>query len=213
MKNNNWNNINQFVTHYQPKRSFFDLDPPIKIRTSQIVPFSCEEVCQVVAAVNEYKEFVPFCIDSKIIRSDGNDFICEVVIGYNGSLFSTFQESYISVVTTDWPYKVTSVANSNDTFKFLVNEWRFVPRGKKECELHFAVDVKFNTSFYTSALRLLFCQISERQMWAFEKRCKERYRSSSSSSSPLSPPSTLTHFHSPSPVSSSMGLANAKLNT
>lgn len=58
------------------------------------VPFSCAEMFDVVADVNRYREFLPFCVDSRVLRRP-NDNVMEAALRVG---FKVFTESYTSRV-------------------------------------------------------------------------------------------------------------------
>ncbi|CAN0411643.1 unnamed protein product, partial [Scytosiphon promiscuus] len=39
-----------------------------KHREKRVVPYSPEQFFEVVADVDSYKEFVPFCVDSRVVK-------------------------------------------------------------------------------------------------------------------------------------------------
>jgi hypothetical protein len=58
----------------QPRRSIFQLlTPPERVTyaDARAVPFTALQVFEVVADVNQYKHFVPFCVDSRVLRNYG----------------------------------------------------------------------------------------------------------------------------------------------
>lgn len=51
-----------------------------------MVPFSPEQFFDVVADVKNYKKFIPFCVDSKIVRIiDENAMEAELSVGFKVS--------------------------------------------------------------------------------------------------------------------------------
>lgn len=63
-------------------------------RESKVVPFSCEQMFDVVADVDRYHEFLPFCVDSRVLRRP-NDNVMEAALRIG---FRVFTESYTSRV-------------------------------------------------------------------------------------------------------------------
>jgi coenzyme Q-binding protein COQ10 len=78
---------------------FFSFSNPnsslIKNHTdTKIVPFSPEEMFDVVADVDQYKHFLPFCMDSQVLRRP-NENVMEAKLKIG---FHIFTESYTSRV-------------------------------------------------------------------------------------------------------------------
>jgi coenzyme Q-binding protein COQ10 len=90
-----------FHYHHQQgrRRFFFSFSNPnsslIKNHTdTKIVPFSPEEMFDVVADVDQYKHFLPFCMDSQVLRRP-NENVMEAKLKIG---FHIFTESYTSRV-------------------------------------------------------------------------------------------------------------------
>lgn len=80
-------------------RTFFSFASPAQALVkshseTKVVPFSPEEMFDVVADVNKYHEFLPFCVDSRVLRRP-NDNVMEAALRIG---FKVFTESYTSRV-------------------------------------------------------------------------------------------------------------------
>jgi hypothetical protein len=81
------------------QRTFFSFPTPgrslVKSHTeTRVVPFSCSEMFDVVADVDRYSEFLPFCVESRVLRRP-NDNVMEAALRVG---FNIFTESYTSRV-------------------------------------------------------------------------------------------------------------------
>ena len=56
---------------------------------------------EVVADIEKYKDFLPWCKSSEILERDGNELKAELAIG-----FQMFEEKYVSKVVLDEPKSV-----------------------------------------------------------------------------------------------------------
>lgn len=137
--------------------------------------YSPEQLFNVVAAVDLYHGFVPWCQRSEVLKEypDGS-FDAELEIG-----FKFLVESYISHVeferpkwikvrtcfcfqlricwkiVTDglynmiWIRAIQTTARDTGLFDHLINLWQFKPGPiPGTCDLHFHVDFKFNSPLY-----------------------------------------------------------------
>lgn len=80
-------------------RSFFSFASPAQALVkshseTKVVPFSPEEMFDVVADVNKYHEFLPFCVESRVLRRP-NENVMEAALRIG---FKVFTESYTSRV-------------------------------------------------------------------------------------------------------------------
>lgn len=121
-----------------------------------ILGYSREQMCNLVFDVARYKEFVPFCVDSKImnevprpgklnltklsrnnmslnlknIDSSLSNKQLHLPRHFRAKLeigYPPIQESYISNVTSVHPTNVKSVSRDTNLFEYLINEWKFHP--------------------------------------------------------------------------------------
>jgi coenzyme Q-binding protein COQ10 len=116
-------------------RSFFSFPNPLTnpdalTKTHQetkIVPFSPEDMYDVVADVDRYREFLPFCVDSKVLRRP-NDNVMEASLRIG---FKVFTEAYTSRVIMKRPEKIVIKSIESPTFKrierYAIRGWPGVP--------------------------------------------------------------------------------------
>eukprot|EP01083_Nonionella_stella_P022018 60883_1 len=136
----------------------------------QLFPHSPESVFDVVADVAHYKEFVPWCTDSRVAHLTDDGCQCELTVGFN-----VFSEKYISNVTLKPYSKVISVAESG-VFDFLETTWRFEPgptSGQSWVDFHVAFRFRSEAHRYFS--EMFFSEVTERMLCAFQSRCDEVY--------------------------------------
>ncbi|KAL6511596.1 hypothetical protein OROGR_021193 [Orobanche gracilis] len=99
----------------------------------------------VVAAVDLYEDFVPWCQRSEIMRHnpDGS-FDAELEIG-----FKFLVESYVSHVELNKLKSIKTTSSQSSIFDHLINIWEFNPGPVPgTCDLYFLVDFKFQSPFY-----------------------------------------------------------------
>ncbi|KAK6160699.1 hypothetical protein DH2020_004080 [Rehmannia glutinosa] len=89
----------------------------------RVLGYSPEQLFNVVAAVDLYEDFVPWCQRSEIIRHnpDGS-FHAELEIG-----FKFLVESYVSHVELNKPKSIKTTSSQSSLFDHLINIWEFNP--------------------------------------------------------------------------------------
>ena len=142
--------------------------------SSKTVQHSPEDLFAVVADVDRYREFVPFCVGSRVLRRTSHSrFEAELEIG-----FRLFNERYVSDVSLVPGESVTAeaVRTPGGLFERLVSTWRF-ERGAhpRECVVKFDIDFRVGSVLHAQAVRLFFEEVSRMQINAFEARCDEIY--------------------------------------
>lgn len=122
-----------------------------------------------VAGIEHYPEFLPWCKDARILSRDKNKLVADLVIGYK-----LFQEKFVSEVTLDRPHSIT-VNYRSGPLSHLSNAWEFKPKGRKGCEISFHVDFDFKSPLLRAAMNVFFDKALTRMVSAFETRAKELY--------------------------------------
>lgn len=146
-------------------------------REVRTVPFSAREVYAVVADVDSYADFVPWCTESLVTdRADSLCMIARLSVG-----FRALSESYSSVVTLDPGRSVKVDVPRSNLFDYLVNDWTFKPLcsdpDEKMSELSFHLRFAFRNPLYQQATDLFFEQVARQMVSAFEGRCHRLYGS------------------------------------
>ncbi|XP_030537875.1 coenzyme Q-binding protein COQ10 homolog, mitochondrial-like isoform X1 [Rhodamnia argentea] len=138
----------------------------------RVLGYSPEQLFDVVAAVDLYHGFVPWCQRSEILRYnlDGS-FDAELEIG-----FKFLVESYISHVELTRPKSIKTTASESTLFDHLINIWEFSPGPVPgSCSLHFLVDFKFQSPLYRQVASVFFKEVVARLVGSFSERCRLIY--------------------------------------
>jgi coenzyme Q-binding protein COQ10 len=135
----------------------------------RVVPYTPEQMFDLVAAVERYPEFLPWCVAARINRREGNVLWADLVIG-----FKLFRERFSSRVTLDRAARHIDVAYEKGPLKHLNNHWLFEPH-PQGCLIDFYVDFEFHSKVLQKAIGLLFNEAVQRMVGAFEKRATALY--------------------------------------
>lgn len=138
------------------------------------LPYAPEQLFDLVADVERYPEFLPWCIESKIVGREGDVFYADLIIGYK-----LFREKFGSKVSLDRPNHV-HVQYLRGPMKHLSNHWRFVPMPEGGCMIDFYVDFEFKNPVFQKLMGVFFNEIVRRMVSAFETRAAELYAASAS---------------------------------
>ncbi|XP_027149975.1 coenzyme Q-binding protein COQ10 homolog, mitochondrial [Coffea eugenioides] len=138
----------------------------------RVLGYSPEQLFAVVAAVDLYGDFLPWCHRSEIVRRnpDGS-FDAELEIG-----FKFLVESYMSHVELTKPRYIKTTASQSALFDHLINIWQFNPGPVPgTCNLYFLVDFKFQSPFYRQMANMFFKEVVSRLVGSFNDRCRLIY--------------------------------------
>lgn len=135
----------------------------------RVLPYTPEQLFDIVADIERYPDFLPWCVATRIRSRDGNVITADVVIG-----FKMFRENFTTRDVLDRPRRI-DVSYHEGPFKYLNNHWVFEPVGEASCELDFYIDFEFKTRLLQMAVGTLFNEAVKVMVSAFEKRAKAIY--------------------------------------
>jgi coenzyme Q-binding protein COQ10 len=143
---------------------------------SRYLPFSPAELYNLVADVERYPEFLPWCVGARVRRRDQEGqgdsarevLIADLVIG-----FKMVRERYTSRVELNDGR--IDVAYIEGPFKYLNNHWIFNPAADGGTNLDFSVDFEFRNRLLQSIIGALFNEAVKRMVLAFEHRAEALY--------------------------------------
>ncbi len=135
---------------------------------SRIVQYTPEQLFDLVADVDRYPRFLPWCVASRVRSRSDTLLVADLTIG-----FGPFRESFTSRVTLDRPSRVT-VKYENGPFRYLNNQWDFTPRDNGT-EVAFFVDFEFRSRILQAAIGVVFNEAVRRMVNAFLKRARDVY--------------------------------------
>ncbi|WFD18031.1 hypothetical protein MCAP1_000243 [Malassezia caprae] len=152
-----------------------------------VLPYTSEQLYAIVADVDSYKDFLPYCLDSRVLGPSGprakqNDpeatrFVdAELVIG-----FSALRESYISEVSMRPHEWVKAKAKPSPLFKGLDTAWHFrsLPQAPHmrtpQTEVTFTLAFAFSSPMYAAIAGQVFQKLSSSMIDAFQSRSEAVY--------------------------------------
>ncbi|KAL3340461.1 hypothetical protein AABB24_028878 [Solanum stoloniferum] len=137
-----------------------------------LTKYSPEQLYAVVAAVDLYEDFLPWCQRSEIIkRHPDGSFDAELEIG-----FKFLVESYVSHVELNKPKYIKTTATDTGLFDHLINVWEFNPGPTPgSCNLNFLVDFKFQSPLYRQVANMFFKEVVSKLVGSFHDRCRLIY--------------------------------------
>lgn len=138
------------------------------------MPYSADEMYALVADVEKYCEFLPWCAASRIRSRTPTD-TGEVIEADLVISFKVFRESFVSRVTLKPDQRRIDVEYLKGPFKYLNNHWQFEPVGGKACDVDFFVDFEFRSRTLQAVIGVVFNEAMRRIVRAFEQRAEALY--------------------------------------
>jgi len=137
---------------------------------SRFLPYTADFIYAIVADVERYPEFVPWCTGLRILRREpapyGEVLFAETLVGYR-----SLRERYTSRVELDPSQRHIDVAQTEGPFRQLENHWRFatVPGG---CRVDFSILFEFRSRMLGRLAGAALALVMGRMTDAFEARAR-----------------------------------------
>ena len=137
------------------------------------LPYSADQMFDLVADVKRYPEFLPW-VTAMRVRQDGpGETLADMIVGFKG-----LRETFTSRVRKERPTTIT-VDYIEGPLKFLRNEWRFRPE-PGGCAVEFTVDFAFKNRVFEMLAGQVFQAALRRMTSAFETRAAALYGTAAS---------------------------------
>ena len=133
------------------------------------LPYRPDQLYELVAGVERYPEFLPWCKAARITRREEGVFYADLVVA-----FKVFRERFSSKVILE-PKSAVHVQYINGPFRYLNNHWGFEPADDGGCVVDFYVDFEFRSRILQNLIGLLFNEAVSRMVGAFEVRARQLY--------------------------------------
>ncbi|KAK1133758.1 hypothetical protein K0M31_011552 [Melipona bicolor] len=173
LENAIFQNKYNFNKQYIERMYMIEITKTREYEGRKLVGFSMEQIYDVVADVQNYKNFVPFCKKSEIIFKSNDTLKANLVIG-----FPPINESYTSKVTTMRPHLVKAECTDGKLFNHLNTLWLFSPGLKNNaqtCVIDFSLSFEFKSLIHSHLSNLFFNEIVRQMENAFLDEAKRRY--------------------------------------
>ena len=134
--------------------------------------YSKKDLIELVLKIDDYKFFLPWCINSKILtinkKKKDLKIIANLEIG-----FKSFREIYTSEVIYNNQNSKIEVTSINGNIKKLLNIWEFEEIEKKSCNVIFFIDIELKNPIVNILFNKFFNYGFEKILNSFEQRAKE----------------------------------------
>lgn len=144
-------------------------------RETQILPYSPRQMFELVADVEKYPQFLPWCRAARVLENEPGSMLAELIIA-----FKHLSERYTSRVLLQPPAGehaacAIKVNMTEGPFHHLVNEWDFIPTASGGTQINFFIDFEFRSKFLGALIGGLFNDATEKMMSAFRVRAENLY--------------------------------------
>lgn len=145
---------------------------PVHTET-QISPYSPAQLFVLVADVERYPEFLPWCRAARILERGEGGMLADLIIS-----FKHLTERYTSRVTLyppgDAPGQI-DVVMTQGPFEHLENHWKFIPLPNGGTQIEFVLDFKFRSRLLEAMIGTIFSKATGKMATAFKQRADDLY--------------------------------------
>jgi coenzyme Q-binding protein COQ10 len=135
---------------------------------TRILPYTPLQLFNLVADIETYPKFLPWCTAARILKCEENLLIADLVISFKG-----FTEKYTSKVKLI-PHTSINVEMVEGPFTHLHNLWQFKPT-PEGTEVYFEIDFGFRSKLLEKMIGLIFETALAKMVEAFEQRARVVY--------------------------------------
>ena len=140
------------------------------INRHALMPFSAQQMFDIVNGVELYPEFLPWCADGRILQQTETTMEASILMkkGRLNHSFSTRNEFV--------PGQFIHIELINGPFKTLVGDWRFTDLSSHGCKIELQLDFEFSGKIISTLIGPIFTQIANSLVDAFCQRAHQIYR-------------------------------------
>jgi len=140
-----------------------------RIKRSALVPYSVQQMYQLVDDIEKYPEFVPYCKKAEIIQRAPLEVSATLEISKSGIAKS------FSTKNTLRPHEHIQMQLLNGPFKYLRGGWHFKALSENACKIELDLEYEFSHRLASIAFAKLFNQLVQSMVGAFTERAEKVY--------------------------------------
>ncbi len=135
---------------------------------THFLPYTPEQLYDLVADIEKYPEFLPWCMAARILSKTDTEIVADLIIGYK-----VFRETFRSRVHLT-PKTRIEVEYINGPFHYLNNHWEF-QKHEDGTDIEFFIDFQFRSTLLQRGMQAVFESAFNQMLNAFEKRAQQIY--------------------------------------
>jgi ribosome-associated toxin RatA of RatAB toxin-antitoxin module len=140
-----------------------------QVRKSALVPYSAEQMFDLVNAVEDYPNFLPWCSGVRILARAPHTIKATVSVA-KGTLRQSFTTHNLMEAGRRIEMRLIE-----GPFKYLHGTWSFHPLGEAGCEVVLSMQYEFGSGVLSLAFGSAFNHIANTLVDAFAKRARDLY--------------------------------------
>ena len=141
----------------------------------QIINFSKDQMFDLVADIDSYSQFLPWCENSNIISKKEKEDSDTTVIADLDIGYKSLSYTYKSEVKLSNNKDYIKVRYLEGPFNHLINEWRFEELSNNKCKVSFFIDFELSSKIFNLLMNEFFDIAFKRMVSSFQERAESIY--------------------------------------
>lgn len=133
------------------------------------LPYSAEQMFDLVADVGRYQEFLPWVVATRVRSDSDSEMVADMLVG-----FKALREKFTSRVEKVRPTEIR-VIYVDGPMRDLHNHWTFHAVDANSCDVEFDVRFTFRNALFEKLAGQYFDKAFRKMVAAFETRAAELY--------------------------------------
>ena len=139
------------------------------VHKSVFLGYSAEQMFDLVAKVEDYPKFLPWCSGVNIVERTDDKLVAALQINFHG-----VKQSFTTENRNDRPVSMTMTLREGP-FKHLHGTWTFKPLRADACKIDFDLEYEFSNRIIESIIGPVFNMIATSFVDSFSKRAEQVY--------------------------------------
>lgn len=139
------------------------------IKRQALLPYSTQQMFDLVDDIEQYPEFLPNCASSTEIERTESQVVASLAVSKGG-----FEKEF-TTRNTNTPYDSIEMELVAGPFKHLTGRWTFTELDAQACKIELVVSFEFSNVLTNMAFSRVFNHLAESFVDAFSKRAQQVY--------------------------------------
>ena len=139
------------------------------VERSVLVPFSASQMFDLVAQVERYPEFMPWCGGAVVTERSDHGMRASITIALAG-----IRQTFTTQNQHDYPHKI-DLKLVDGPFSELSGEWVFSPLAQDACKVLFTLNYAFSSRTLEALVGPIFNRIASSFIDSFTQRAQAMY--------------------------------------
>ena len=139
------------------------------VQRSVLVPYSCAQMFDLVADVEKYPEFMPWCGGAQVLARDEDGMQASIVISFAG-----LKQKFTTLNKHEPPTLIT-LQLVDGPFSALTGRWEFHALAQDACKVLYTMEYAFSSRMLEKVVGPVFNRIASSFIDSFTQRAQTRY--------------------------------------